>query len=102
MKITKYDVHVHEVKPNGKLNPQQIVGRYFYVSNDDIQTIKSAIGRSDLEEFRPYINNSKYQIHMVTDQVLEDWEREFFIEAISKDHDPCNFFMTRKKCRGCE
>ena len=97
MKITKYDVHVHEIKKNGRLS-KEMVGRYFYVSNDDPLTIKMAIGRSDLEEFKPYVNNPKYQIHMVYDQVLEDWEKEFFLESISKDHDPLNFFMTRRKC----
>ena len=101
MKITKYDVHVHEIKKSGRLGPQ-IVGRYFYVSNDEEHTIKAAIGRSDLEEFKPYVNNPKYVIHMVYDQILEDWEKEFFMEEIIKDHDPLNFFMTRKKCIGCK
>jgi len=95
MKITKYDVHVHEII-NQRVGTE-IVGRYFYVANDDVGTIKAAIGRSTLEDFQPYVNNSKYIIHMVYDQVIEQWEIDFFMEAISKDPDPCNFFMTRVK-----
>jgi len=96
MKITKYDVHVHPIK-NQKLG-SQIIGKYYYMTNDDFNTLKRALAMSDDETFKQYFNNPKYVIHMVYDQVLEQWEKDAFMDAIRNDADPCNFFMTRRKC----
>ena len=95
MKVTKYDVHVHEILENGRLG-EQIVGRYFYVADDTERTIRHAVFHSTLEIFKPYINNPKYIIHMVNSQELCQCEIDMFMQAISLDNDPCNFFMTAK------
>lgn len=95
MKVTKYDVHVHPIE-NQRVG-QEIVGRYFYVANDEEKTIRMAVFHSSLEIFKPYINNPRYIIHMVYGQKLCQCEIDFFLEALSKDSDPANFFMTREK-----
>jgi len=95
--VTKYDVHVHEIKSNGKLG-KEITGRYFYVQDDTEETIKAAIARSTSGIFTEYINNPKYTIHIVTEQEnLCECEYDFFMKAYLNDYDPENFFMTRRK-----
>ena len=97
MNVSKYDVHVHEVKRNGKLG-KEIIGRYFYVQDEHEETIKMAIAHSTTGIFRDYINDPKYTIHIVTEQEnLCECEYDAFMKYLLQDHDPENFFMTRRK-----
>lgn len=93
MKITKYDVHVHAVK-----SPQhEIVGKYFFCSNDNPDTIKSAIANSSDQTFKPYLNDKKYIIHMVSGEEVTEEEAVYFAHLINHDRDPEHFFISKKK-----
>ena len=96
-RVTKYDVHVH-LAEDQSMDGELPGGRYFYVTNDNLDTIKRAIAHSTLEDFNPYVNNKDYVIHMVP-APISGQEIDMVMEMLRKDNDPCNFFATMKKCR---
>ena len=92
MKITKWDVHVHDNE-----NPEvEIAGKLFLCGNDDKSTIHRAITTGDDETFKRFIGDEKYVIHVV-DDVCTSEEEKIFLEMIKNDTDPENFYITMDK-----
>ena len=93
MKVKKYDVHVHSIEDPDT----EIIGKYFLCANDNFEIVTRAITNSSDCTFAKYVDNPKYNIHVITDEPISEQEIKIFEDAISKDKDPDNFFMSMKK-----